>query len=409
MRDEEQLKPETVYVLGAGSSYDAGVPLQSEILQRIKDLDPLSAPSVLTDAFAECQGRSIAFINRIFERVPNPRLEDIFTLIDQSIQHKNYCVGYNWQEVEVIRRALLSAIVHLFHINESRTPPAKNGLYRKIAAFLIEERVEAGQQNHPFSIISLNWDCVLENAIYWCLDEHEIGNVDVDYCCYTTPLQGPGGQEAKHVPSLQQKAVGLYNIKLMKLHGSINCVVCPNCNRLYAGLHAPAEWMEEYLVNKICPRCARVVPYSQDGRQGGPILEPLLITPTFLKELGDTHIQMVWHNAYVDLCEAKKVIFIGYSLPEADYHLRTLLKRAIRHDAEITAVLTERDNPPADCPAHIRDKYAASRYRAFFGSEPRITVRSDGMRGYFHRDLDAKNWTDRLTNVKDMITQAKPR
>ena len=404
---EERLKPETVYVLGAGFSYEAGVPLQSQILERIKDLDPLSAPSLLSEMFAECQGRSIAFVNRIFEQVANPRLEDIFTLIDQAVQHRNYCVGYDWQEIEAIRRALLNAIVHLFHSEESAIPSNKKELYREIAAFLVEERVKAGQENHPFSIVSLNWDCILESAFYWCLDQHAITGVDVDYCCYTTPLRGPDGEKARHVPSIQQKAVGLYNLKLMKLHGSINCVICPNCNRLYAGLHAPIEWTEEYLANKICPRCRTVVVPSLKGDAVGPILEPLLISPTFLKELKDTHIQMIWHNAYVDLCEAKEVVFIGYSLPEADYHVRTLLKRAIRRDAKLTAVLIEQDTPPANCPPHIQDKYAASRYRAFFGPEPSITIRSDGTSGYFKTRTGAKSLADRMANVKEMLAQDK--
>ena len=410
MMGEERLKPETVYVLGAGFSYEAGVPLQSQILERIRDLDPLSAPSLLSEIFAECQGRSIAFISRIFEQVPNPRLEDIFTLIDQSVQHRNYCVGYNWQEIEVIRRALLNAIVHLFHSGESAIPPDKNKLYKEIAAFLIERRVKAGQKNHPFSVISLNWDCLLENAIYWCLDQYAITGVDVDYCCYTTPLQGLHGEKTEHVPSIQQKAVGLYNLKVMKLHGSINCVICPNCNRLYAGLHAPIEWMEEYLANKTCPRCSKVMSLSPEGDAIGPILEPLLISPTFLKELNNTHIQMIWHNAYVDLCEAKEVVFIGYSLPEADYHLRTLLKRAIRRGTKITTVLIDQDNPTAGCPPHIKDKYAASRYRAFFGSEPTITIRPDGTSGYFRSQIGARTYENRLESVRQMLApgQATP-
>ena len=406
MTDEEELRPETVYVLGAGFSCDAGVPLQPDILSGIRKLGLLDLPRVLSEEFVDAQNKIFDFIGRIFETAPDPRLEDVFTLIDQSIQRKNHCLGYNWQDLEVVRSALLDAIVLLFHAKQDLMASADRDFYDSVAAFLIEQRIAAGQESHPFSIISLNWDCILENAIYRCLDQYGITEVDVDYCCYTTPLQGPQGQKAKHVPSVQQKAKGLYNIKLMKLHGSINCVICPNCNRLYVGLHAPSEWMEEYLLNKICPRCARTAPHSQEGKRQGPILEPLLISPTFLKELSNTHIQMVWDNAYVDLCEAQRVIFIGYSLPEADYHLRTLLKRAIRHDAQITAVLTERDAPLSDCPAHIRDKYAASRYRAFFGSEPRVTVRSDGMKGYFRRDIEAKTLADRLANIRNLLSEA---
>jgi hypothetical protein len=401
--DEEQLKPETIYILGAGFSYAANVPLQREILGGIRALRLMDLPPVLSEGFLDAQNKIFDFIGRVFETAEDPRLEDVFTLIDQSIQRKNHCLGYNWQDLQVIRSALFGAVVLLLHTKEDLMASSEKDLYDAVAAVLIERRVAGGQEAHPFSVVSLNWDCVLENAIYRCLDPNGLTEVDIDYCCYTTPLQGPDGKKANHVPSILQKARGLYNIKLMKLHGSINCVICPNCNRLYAGLHAPREWMEEYLANKICPRCARIAPYSWQGKGDSPILEPLLISPTFLKELDNTHIQMIWHNAYVDLCEAQKLVFIGYSLPEADYHLRTLLKRAIRRDAEITIVLTKGDNPAADCPAHIRDKYAVTRYRAFFGSEPRITVRCNGMRDYFQHDIEARTVAQRLASVKGML------
>ena len=398
-----KLRPEIVYVLGAGFSYNAGVPLQSEILQRIKNLDPLSTPSVFSDMFAESQGRSISFINRIFEAVPNPRLEDVFTLIDQSISHKNYCAGFNWQELEVVRKALFNAIVLLFHTHESRISPKAQKLYRSIAGYFIEERVKAGQKEHPFSIISLNWDCVLENAIYWFLDQCGGNKVDIDYCCYTTPLEGT----SRHTHSINQKAVGLFNTKFIKLHGSVNCVLCPNCNRLYTGLGAPRELLEEYIAGKICPRCHSVRDVTGIATSSGPELESLIISPTFIKEFNNAHIQMIWHNAYIDLCEAKKVVFIGYSLPEADYHLRTLLKRAIRKDAEVIVVLTKKDNPPVHCDEHIREKYAASRYRAFLGSGIQIKFEFGGVKSYFRKEVESERIDQRIKRLRRLLAKTR--
>ena len=405
MMEHTELRPDTVYILGAGFSCDAGVPLQSGILQRIKDLDPLSTPSVFSEMFAECQGRSISFINRIFEAVPNPRLEDVFTLIDQSISHKNYCAGFNWQELELVRKALFNAIVLLFHTHESQVPPKAQEFYRLVAGYFVEERVNAGQEGHPFSIISLNWDCILENAIYWFLDQCGGDNVDIDYCCYTTPLEGT----SRHTPSINQKAVGLFNTKFIKLHGSVNCVVCPNCNRLYTGLGAPRELLEEYIAGKICPRCYKVRDVAGSTALNEPALEPLIISPTFIKEFNNAHIQMIWHNAYIDLCEAKKVVFVGYSLPEADYHLRTLLKRAIRKDAELVVVLTKKDKPPTNCEEHIREKYAASRYSAFFGSAPDTNIRFEfgGVKSYFRDVVESERLGQRIERLRGLFANTR--
>ena len=402
MTDNTQLAPKIVYVLGAGFSHDAGVPLQAEILEHIRNLDPLSTPSLLSDMFAECQGRSIGFVARIFEEVPNPRLEDVFTLIDQSVQRKNYCMGYSWQELELVRRSLLNAIVLLFHTSEEQNASSAADLYHSIAAHFIEERLKAGQKSHPFSIVSSNWDCVLENAIYACLEQCEGSQADIDYCCYTTPLEGT----TRHTPSINQKALGLYNIKVMKLHGSVNCVLCPNCSRLYAGLGAPRQTVAEYIGGKVCPRCSRIIVKTKSDGPQGPILEPLIISPTLLKEFDNAHIQMIWHNAYVDLCEAERIVFIGYSLPEADYHLRTLLKRAIRSDAQITVVLTEKDKPPQNCEAHVQQKYAASHYTAFFGQEPRVKFEFGGVQAYFRPLLESKTLSDRIASLRELFANS---
>ena len=165
---------------------------------------------------------------------------------------------------------------------------------------------------------------------------------------------------------------------------------CPNCNRLYTGLGATRELFDEYIAGKICPRCYRVRDVAGSTALNEPILEPLIISPTFIKEFNNAHIQMIWHNAYIDLCEAKKVVFIGYSLPEADYHLRTLLKRAIRKDAELIVVLTKKDKPPVHCDKNIREKYAESRYRAFFGSGTQIKFKFGGVKSYFQDIVESE-------------------
>jgi len=397
------LRPEIVYILGAGFSYGAGVPLQSQILGSIRKFKLMDLPLILSEKFFTAQNEIFEFIGKIFQEVQNPRLEDVFTLIDQSIQRRSYCVGYDWQRLEVVRSALLDAIVMLFHTHESRITSNSQEFYRSIAGYFIQERVKAGQKEHPFSIISLNWDCVLENAIYWFLDQCGGEKVDVDYCCYTNQLEGT----SRHTPSINQKAVGLFNIKFVKLHGSVNCVLCPNCNRLYTGLGATRELFNEYIAGRICPRCYRVRDVAGSTALNEPVLEPLIISPTFIKEFNNAHIQMIWHNAYIDLCEAKKVVFVGYSLPEADYHLRTLLKRAIRKDAELVVVLIKKDKPPAHCDDNLREKYAASRYKAFFGSGTHIKFEFGGVKNYFRKVVGSERLGQRIKRLRGVFAKTR--
>lgn len=51
----DELSPETVYILGAGFSREAKVPLQDEILGSIQDLSLSDAPLALVDAFLDAQ------------------------------------------------------------------------------------------------------------------------------------------------------------------------------------------------------------------------------------------------------------------------------------------------------------------------------------------------------------------
>ena len=67
--------------------------------------------------------------------------------------------------------------------------------------------------------------------------------------------------------------------------------------------------------------------------------------PTFLKNFNNVQNKLIWQNAGIELSEASKVVFLGYSLPLADFEFKQLLSRMIRSDAKIEVVLIESDNP----------------------------------------------------------------
>lgn len=56
-------------------------------------------------------------------------------------------------------------------------------------------------------------------------------------------------------------------------------------------------------------------------------------------------MQNIWYNAYIDLTEADEIVFIGYSLPDADFEMKNLLKRAVGKHVVLTVVLRKEDNP----------------------------------------------------------------
>jgi hypothetical protein len=106
----------------------------------------------------------------------------------------------------------------------------------------------------------------------------------------------------------------------------------------------------------LCRHCQK---YGHDNRLAGS-----LVMPTFLKDLSNFQIKLVWQNASVELMEASHLVFIGYSLPHADFEFRQLLSRMVNPNATIEVVLYEGDSD--DARRRYRDE--TERYRQFFGN-----------------------------------------
>src|SRR5689334_20255178 len=84
--------------------------------------------------------------------------------------------------------------------------------------------------------------------------------------------------------------------------------------------------------------------------------------PTFLKDLTNFQIKLIWQNAALGLMEADRLVFIGYSLPHADFEFRQLLSRMVHKKAKIHVVLFDNETP--DGTRQYEDE--RKRYRQFF-------------------------------------------
>ena len=60
----------------------------------------------------------------------------------------------------------------------------------------------------------------------------------------------------------------------------------------------------------------------------GGKLEPVIIPMTFFKEMNNPFIQQVYNKADEVLRSSDTIYFCGYSFPDADLHIKYLLKRA---------------------------------------------------------------------------------
>jgi hypothetical protein len=116
-----------------------------------------------------------------------------------------------------------------------------------------------------------------------------------------------------------------YNLKLLKLHGSMNWLQCSRCQQLFVSFDEKIN-IPNYINARLCRHCEK--------RNVQARLQGSLVMPTFLKDLSNFQVKLVWQNAAIELMEADHLVFIGYSLPQADFEFRPMLTRMVSKHAK---------------------------------------------------------------------------
>jgi NAD-dependent SIR2 family protein deacetylase len=158
---------------------------------------------------------------------------------------------------------------------------------------------------------------------------------------------------------------GKNTVKLYKIHGSLNWLKCPSCDRLFVNTQLKAGILENELAIN-CRFCESQFTMP-NNIEGGFSLQPQIIYPTFLKELSTSHFSNIWNNVSRDLSETKRVVFIGYSFQQADFEIRQLLARRLPDNCEIINVGNSPELNEGDADYF---NSAQSRYKNFFGERP---------------------------------------
>jgi hypothetical protein len=340
-----QRPPRTVYILGAGFSVPFGLPPQARILERILDrrADDFSEERVAVRNFIES-----AFLVSA-EDCAKVSLEDIYTVLDRAYAGRDTVAGRSGDGLLEMQGYLNLLIAATFN-----AVPRQQGREALVtfARALAQYAGRHGKSSDPFAIISLNWDIVLDHALYDALEglsNERSGKGVLDYGMYFHSLRQGG--ETRVLNGTTALKFGAPTIKLLKLHASMNWLYCPNCERMYI---RPER---KLILNPIPCKCQK------------QIMRPMLVSPTFLKNFDNVHLRNVWHLAGAKLREAERVVFIGYSLPQADFDFRYLLQRHLKSEMQIE-VVDYLDESLDEIPRILREKQLEeleSRYRHLLG------------------------------------------
>ncbi len=308
-----------VLVFGAGFSISSGIPTQDNLLCSVKDY-------YNNVAFVR-KGKQywidflISFQDLFGDEIEKYLIEDLFTIFDKCLLDEESFRGKNANYIRSAYTNLLESVrYYLIEIVNDSISKQKHGYktYSEFALMLLGKRKKYGLNNDKMSLISLNWDSYFERTLVNKLTNYRKDGLDIDYCTFDNSMDNSG----KSTPSIQKHAKNKLNVKYLKPHGSINWGFCSNCGRLYISYGKKIE--EKFECIKFCNHIYKEVDLS-----------PVMITPTFLKDISNTHISGIWQNLGIELSEATRIVFIGYSLRPEDYYFRYMLSKYLEAGTEI--------------------------------------------------------------------------
>jgi len=364
-----------VFIFGAGASKACGGPLTDEILFEAFHNESINAAMTRdrrgdVDAVWQCL-RQLFHVTRQDAPITEfPSLTLLLSILDLSIERNRtlprkmpqFPKSLGRQELSRARAAIEYIIFSVldYHL---RTPPGR--AYRDI---LSSPMIDANEDPRA---ISLNYDIVLDTLMCSIAQQH-LEDAVPDYCCdIRTPAY------------VARKRHG----RLLKLHGSLNWLFCPGCQRLDIGMSkngkelADSSFLEELYNFKPLEQhylCGDDSCNECQCKYCGTPLRAVMITPSFAKDYRNPHIQKVWYEAEWLLRESTHAVIVGYSLPNDDLEVIHLLRRGLRElpPENITVVLREPDD--AIC----------RRYRSHFGSN--VDFQLDGFEKWAHQIADSE-------------------
>lgn len=319
-------KPErdVLFVLGAGASHPDGVPLQKHIL-----------PSILSGAQKEIADSEIGkeftkFFYSNFKTSDKsfPELEAVFGFLDYFIQqNESLNQEYSVSKIRQVKEYLIK-LIH-FIIDFQREERSK--YYH-----LFWEAIHS--QNRNTSFITLNYDTLFEQAFDFLFNR----SCYIDYCINFMNYEKSDKFKPFNYwinprePVLIKENEEPVPYKIIKVHGSLNWKYCNCCNQTLL-----TPWDQSIDLNQ-----GKFLGYTYPDKQvyeykcplDGTEFQTLIMPPSFVKPLYQLVISQLLNEASKEIRIAKRIVFVGYSLSNADIHIKAIFKKNLQKDTEVIVV-----------------------------------------------------------------------
>ncbi|NNG00993.1 MAG: hypothetical protein HKM93_16510 [Desulfobacteraceae bacterium] len=315
-----------LFVLGAGASHPDGVPLQKDILPVLFDTGNgninqsrigQELQQFLTDNF---------YIDT--RKREYPKLEAVFGFLDYFIlQNESLNAGYSLSRLLQIKENLIKIIHYIVNLKTDQHSPTYHRFWKTIAA-----------SNRNVSIITLNYDTLLEQAFDPLF--RTVGYID--YCMHLMNYERcPGLTEynfwvnpKEPVQVTGDEPPASFNV--LKLHGSLNWKYCNCCNQTLL-----TTWDRTIDLNRGM-FVGYTIPDNREYDYVCPLdrteFQTLIMPPSYMKSLNNPVLAHLFGEAARELRAARKIIFIGYSLSDADVHIKALFRKNLMPATELVVV-----------------------------------------------------------------------
>jgi hypothetical protein len=330
-----------VYILGAGFSAPAGAPVIYTFLERSREF--------LNNPPRELTPDGLAHFKRVFEfkeRIAKARekisvdldnIEDLFGVVEMScrlgsepIQTRNsmiYVIAKTLElcteprqprgrvGFEMLHERAKRASLDIEDVVVRQSQPNRNEQFTvdlyDFFALLISGALDDPtlRQNRNDVVITFNYDLIIDDALYRVNRPADYGH----------PLSERSSNAA---------------FPILKLHGSTNWAVCPQCGKPVVSFHKLTRSFSE-LTAMPCPTCNRNK------------CQALLIPPSWDKTGHREVMQPVWTAAVNELKRATRICIIGYSMPDSDAFFRYLLTVALADNHHMERLVVVDYSPAA--------------------------------------------------------------
>lgn len=291
---EDSIRSNRVFILGAGFSASAGVPLTPELFRTAMDTFRANLPGVFSriDSYARVCYQIAENEEPDYASVG---LAELCTFL-AYIELRECGGGERWADEGC--REKLALRYYLSKVIAKRTP---------VGDEVPDLYVSFAQQLHQGDVVlSFNWDCLLEKAL------DQVGKP------YTYDFDGTG-------------------IWLFKLHGSINWRVgeLPDKARL--------DWTPVSVANPLDGKrvhSAHDLTFPQTWDYFPPLGEaqPFLVLPGYGKAFDVRMLSVLWYKPEWAFAFTHDVYIIGLSLSRDDFFIRSFFLHRLRHIHRYTGV-----------------------------------------------------------------------